>query len=156
MDPNLELEYSEYRPKLLIEWVAEQTRVTRLADALPGDIYPAYLLVGLLLFIDYGIIQTYNYLVTGKVSWLSNPSNLALALGLVVAVIGVRYMANQYAIAVDSLELRDRPGSLDTTRFETLVPFRIRLGVYVLGLSIYYLNLFFGPGFQTLMVCSNS
>ena len=151
MDPDLELEYSEYRPKLLIEWIAEQTRVTRLADALPGDIYPAYLLVGLLIFIDYGIIQTYNYLVTGKVSWLSNPSNLALALGLVVAVIGVRYMANQYATAVDSLELRDRPGSLDTTRFETLVPFRIRLGVYVLGLSIYYLNLFFGPGFQTLI-----
>jgi hypothetical protein len=150
-DPDPDLSPDRYRPELLIEWVAERTRISRLADALPGNIYPPYLLVGLLLFIDYGILQTYNYFVTGKVSWLSNPSNLTLALGLVVAVIGVRYMAEQYATAVASLELSDRPNPPDTSRFETLVSFRTKLGVYGLGLSIYYLNLFFGPGVQTLI-----
>lgn len=150
-DPDPTLTPDRYRPELLIEWVADRTRITRLADTLPGDIYPPYLLVGLLLSIDYGILQTYNYLVTGKVSWLANPSNLTLALGLVVAVIGVRYMADQYAIAVASLELSDRPRLPDTTRFETLISFRTKLGVYALGLGIYYLNLFFGPGVQTLI-----
>lgn len=150
-DPDSDLSPDRYRPKLLIERVAERTRITRLADVLPGDIYAPYLLVGLLLFIDYGILQTYNYFVTGKVSWLSNPSNLTLALGLVVAVIGVRYMADQYAIAVDSLELSDRPNPPDITRFETLVSFRTKLGVYGIGLAVYYLNLFLGPGVQTLV-----
>jgi len=148
-EPKLSLD--RYRPELLIEGVAERTRITRLADALPGDIYAPYLLVGILLFIDYGIFQTYNYFFTGKVSWLSDPSNLTLAIGLVVAVIGVRYMADQYALAVASLELRNRPKTTDTTRFETPVSFRTKLGVYALGLGIYYLNLFLGPGVQTLI-----
>lgn len=146
-----ELASDQYRPKLLIEWVAERTRITRLTDALPGEIYAPYLLVGVLVFIDYGVLQTYNYFITGKNSWLSNPSGLMLALGLVVAVIGVRYMANQYASAVASLELSDRPSQLDATQFETLVSFRTKLGVYALGLAIYYLNLFLGPGVQTLI-----
>lgn len=141
----------QYRPKLLIEQVAEKTRIKRLADILPRDIYPPYLLVSLLLFIDYGIIQTYNYLFIGKISWLSNPGTLWLGLGLVVAVIGVRYMADQYAIAVRSLELSDRPDPPDTSKFEPLISFQKKLIVYVLGLGIYYLNLFLGPGFQTLV-----
>lgn len=150
-DLNPDLSPDRYRPKLLIEWVAERTRIRRLADVLPGDIYPPYLLVGLLLFIDYGILQTYNHFVTGKVSWLSSPSNLTLALGLVVAVIGVRYMADQYAMAVASLELRDRPSPAGNTQFETLVSFRTKLGIYAIGLGIYYLNLFLGPGVQTMV-----
>lgn len=150
-DSDPDLDPDQYHPKLLMEWVAEQTRITRLADTLPGDIYPPYLLVGLALVIDYGILQTYNYFVTGKVSWLSNPSNLTLALGLVVAVIGVRYMANQYAIAVASLELHDRPSSPDTALFETPISFRTQLAVYTLGVGIYYLNMFVGPGVQRLI-----
>ncbi len=150
-NPDPDLNPNQYRPKLLIEWVAERTRITRLAAALPGDIYAPYLLVGLFLSIDYGILQTYNYFVTGRVSWLSNPSNLTLALGLVIAVIGVRYMADQYAIAVASLELSDRPRPPDTAQFETLVSFRTKIGVYAVGLGIYYLNLFLGPGVQTLI-----
>lgn len=145
------LNTDRYRPDLLVEWVADQTRVTRLADAVPGNIYPPYLLVGVLLFIDYGIIQTYNYLFTDNISWISTPSNLTLALGLVVAVFGVRYMADQYAHAVASLRFSDRPNPPDSSRFETLVPFRVKLGVYIVGLLIYYLNLFLGPGAQTVI-----
>lgn len=145
------LNTDRYRPNLLIESVADKTRVTQLAGALPGDIYAPYLLVGLLLFIDYGLIQTYNYLFTNNVSWISTPSNLTLALGLIVAVLGVRYMADQYAYAVANLRLSDRPNPPDVSQFETLTSFRVKLGIYVVGLLVYYLNLFLGPGAQTVI-----
>lgn len=141
----------QYRSSLLIERVADVTGITRLADVLPGDIYPPYLLVGAALFIDYGILQTYNHLFTDNVSWISTPANLTLALGVIVAVIGVRYMADQYAQAIDELQLSDRPDPPDATRFETLIPFRVTFGVYAFGLLIYYLNLFFGPSVQTII-----
>lgn len=150
-DDEPQLSADRYRPDLLIERIADWTGITRLAKIAPIDIYPPYLLVGLLLFIDYGILQTYNYIFTGNISWIANPSNLTLALGLVVAVVGVRYMADQYSLAVDSLKLSDRPNQSDTSQFATLISLRAKLGVYALGLFIYYLNLFLGPGVQTLV-----
>lgn len=150
-DHDLRSSVEQFRSDLLIERVADVTRVSRLAAALPGDIYPPYLLVGLLLLVDYGIIQTYNYLFTDHISWITTPSNLTLALGLVVAVVGVRYMADEYAYAVDSLRFEDRDNTPDSSRFETLVSFRTKLGIYFVGLAVYYLNLFLGPGAQTLL-----
>lgn len=141
----------QYRSRLLIERVADLTHATHLTNALPGDVYPPYLLVGSLVFIDYGIIQTYNYLFTDNISWISNPANLTLALGLVVAVVGGRYMADEYADAIVSLNLSDRPDTPDPAQFETLIPLRIKLGVYGVGLALYYLNLFLGPGAETLI-----
>jgi len=103
-DPN------RYREQLLIERIADWTGVVALARRLPYEgIYPPYLLVGLSIMIAFVILPIVSITTVGSSSTLSDPiTPVSIALGVIVGVVGVRYMADGYATAVNSLGLQDR------------------------------------------------
>lgn len=141
-----------YREPLLIERIAEYTGVDSLAERLPGDIYPPYLLVAIGVTVAFGVLPVYSYLTIGTHSAIADPLTAgSLVAGVILAVIGVRYMADGYAKAISTLGLQDRPTDPDTDPFRGVVSFRAKVAVYAVGLSIYYLNLFFGQGIRTLI-----
>ncbi|WP_049979863.1 hypothetical protein [Halolamina rubra] len=121
-----------YRNDLLIEIIARRLGFERLSEWLPGpDIYPPYLFVAVGLFVEYGFFDTYNYFVTGKSSFISQPNSLAIPLMTLLAVVGVRYLHDEYADAVVSLHIDD--GHVDEShrkRFEGLLSLRARLMAY--------------------------
>lgn len=146
-DPN------RYREQLLIERIADWTGVVALARRLPYEgIYPPYLLVGLSIMIAFVILPIVSITTVGSSSTLSDPiTPVSIALGVIVGAVGVRYMADGYATAVNSLGLQDRPSQSNIDAFRGVVSFRTKLVLYVVGVLIYYLNLFLGPGVQTLI-----
>lgn len=130
-----------YRDDLLIELIAERLRFDRIAAALPGSIYPPYLWVAVGLFVEYGIFDVYNFLVSGKSSFISQPNSLAIPAMTVIGVIGLRYIHDSYADAVVSLGIEEDDVGIDETaraEFEGLVSRRVRLLGYAATLLVYY------------------
>ena len=146
-DPN------RYREQLLIERIADRAGVVALARWLPYEgIYPPYLLVGLSITLAFGILPIVSIVTVGSSSAVSDPiTPVSIALGVIVGVVGVRYMADGYVTAVNSLGLQDRPSPSNIDAFRGVVSFRTKLVLYVVGVLVYYLNLFLGPGIQTLI-----
>lgn len=141
-----------YRDRLLIEIVAEWLRFDSLAERLPGPtVYPPYLLTVTILFIQYGVLELYNFYVTGKNSFVASPSSLALPAMTLLAVFGARYMHDTYADAVSRLQLLDRPADSDPSTFEDLVSFRVRVAVYVVALIAQKASAIFLFGLGTLV-----
>jgi len=143
----------QYRERLLIERIADHTGIVTLARWLPyDDLYPPYLLVGLSITIAFGILPVVSLVTVGSSSAISDPiTPVSISLGVIVGVVGIRYMADGYAVAVASLGLQDRPSPPDIAPFRGVVSFRSKLLLYGTGLTVYYLNLFFGTGIQPLI-----
>lgn len=121
-----------YRSQLLIERIAEHTHVDSLAHRVPGvDPYPPYLLVGLVLFIEYGIFDLYNYFISGKNSFIIEPNSLAVPAMVILSVVGARYINDTYADAITTLRIDDRDISTDQALFEDLVSFRVQMVVTI-------------------------
>lgn len=115
-----------------METIAERLGVDALARWIPGvEPYPPYLLVGLTLFVEYGIFDLYNYFVTGKNSFVVEPNSLAVPAMVILAVVGTRYIHDSYADAIAALRIGERSAERDGTSFEGLVPFRLQLAVTV-------------------------
>ena len=135
-------EMETYRDRLLIEIIAEKLYFGRLSDALPGrDIYPPYLLVIVGLFIEYGLFDVYNHLISGKSSFLAQPNTLAIPAMTVLGVVGLRYIHDSYATAMVNLGVDDDHVDLDEAlrrEFEGLVSLRVRVAGYVATLVVYY------------------
>jgi hypothetical protein len=131
-----------YRDKLLIEIIAEKLSFGRLSEALPGPrIYPPYLLVAVGLFVEYGVFDVYNYVVSGKSSFLAQPNSLAIPAMTVLGVIGLRYIHESYADAMQILGIDDDYIDIDDSirrRFDGLVSLRVRVAGYLAALLIYY------------------
>lgn len=119
---------TRYRDELLIELIAERLRITTLAQVIPGfDPYPPYLLVGLVIFIEYGIFDLYNYFISGKNSFIVEPNSLAVPAMVILAVIGVRYIHDSYADAIAALRIDERDTASDPMPFEGLLSLRVRI-----------------------------
>ena len=121
-----------YRNQLLIETIAERLGMDALARRIPGiDPYPPYLLVGLTLFVEYGIFDLYNYFVTGKNSFVVEPNSLAVPTMIILAVVGARYIHDSYADAVAALRIDERGVTGDRRSFESLIGIRLQLAATV-------------------------
>jgi hypothetical protein len=141
-----------YREDLLIERIAAGLGFSRLSKRLPSRIPPSYLLVATALFLQLGVLDSYNYLVAGKNSVVDDPGRIFMAVGFVLAVVGVRWMRERYANAVSSLELAERDNDQAAqleARFRTIVSFRTKVVVYLVAIVLYFLNFFFLIGFST-------
>jgi len=115
----------KYRSDLLIEVIAERLQFDRISEALPGSVYPLYLLVTIGLFIEYGVFDVYNFVVSGKSSSLSQPNSLTILVMMIIGVIGLKYIHDTYADAVVNLGIEEENIDIDETirnEFEGLVP----------------------------------
>lgn len=153
LDQTTNEDADRHREQLLIEWIADRTGVVALARWLPYEgIHPPYLFVGLSIAIAFGILPVVSIVTVGSSSAVSDPiTPVTVALGVITGVVGVRYVIDGYATAVNSLGVKDRPSPHDIDGFSGIVSFRTTLILYVVGVIIYYLNLFLGPGSQTLI-----
>lgn len=140
-----------YRERLLIEHVAAALGFERLADRLPRDVYPPYLLVGTALVLQYGVVDGYNFFVAGKSTLTTDPNSIITGFGVILAVVGVRWMRDAYAEAIADLRVAQRDESEDgalAARFSSIVSLRVKLIGYALGLVLFVGNFLFllGPG----------
>lgn len=133
---------SKYRNTLLIEIIAEKTGFNSLSARLLGSSsYGPYLFVTIGLFIEYGIFDIYNYSVSGKSSFVTEPNSLAIPAMTIFGLLGVRYIHDGYATAVVDLGVEDDHTNIDPDirqKFEELLSFRVRLGAYFAALICYY------------------
>lgn len=131
-----------YRNTLIIEIIARKVGADTLSERLFGtDSYGLYVFVGLGLFIEYGVFDVYNYVVTGKSSFITAPNTLAIPAMTVLGVVGLRYIHDEYASAVVGIGVEDKHTNVDEDvqdEFAGLVSFRIRLGAYILALIANY------------------
>jgi hypothetical protein len=125
---------SRFRETLLIERVADALGVTALSEWLPGPrVYPPYLFLGVLLLVDFGIVNTIIHVTVGRHLLVTTPTAIAAIPGLFLALIGIRYMADGYSKAVARLRIPDRDIQRDSSVFERTVSQRAKLLAYVLG-----------------------
>jgi hypothetical protein len=137
---------TQYRDRLLVEDIARTLGFDWLATRLPGDVYPPYLYYGSLVVFEVFVLNTYKHLTGGTHAFLATPTWAAIPVGLLLGVVGVRYMADGYADAVAGLRVNDRVDDGDTAAFERMVPRRVKLAVYVVAVVCYFLNLFVFTG----------
>ncbi|AZH24185.1 hypothetical protein [Haloplanus aerogenes] len=143
---------NRFRDRLLTEAIAEWLQFDVLARRLPGpDLYPPYLLVAVGIGIEYGIFDLYNYFISGKNSFLVEPNSLAVPAMVILAVVGGRYIHDSYASAIAALRIEDRDSDIDATPFESLVPFRLRVGVLLVVVIVNNAFGFFVLGWGNLI-----
>lgn len=143
---------SRFREPLFVEQVAAFFGFETLAKALPGrDIYPPYLFVAVALFVDFGIISGYKYLNGAPYILVSSPTVIAGPLGVVLAAVGIRYMADGYADAIDDLQVNERDVDADLNQFTTTVSIRTKLVIYVIAVVLLYANVVFNVGLEAIV-----
>lgn len=135
---------SRYRDRLVIELIAERLCIDTLAHRIPRiDPYPPYLLVGLAVFIEYGIFDLYNHFISGKNSFIVEPNSLAVPAMVILAVIGTRYIHDNYAEAVAALRLDERETVGDPSHLEGLLSLRLRIAaIAVMWGGVQMFNIF--------------
>jgi len=146
-----------YKQKLLTNRIATALGFEQLSDwldakseALPG-IPPSYLLVAFALILDMGILEAYNYFI-GKNTVVDDPSRIFITAGIVLAVVGLRWLNETYAQSIATLQLPDRDlenGTESEERFKNLLSVRATIAVYLVVLALFYINLFVLLGFST-------
>jgi hypothetical protein len=144
-----------YRDRLLMEILAERLYFDWLSEVLPGPrIYPSYLFVIVGLFIEYGLFDVYNYVVSGKSSFFTQPNSLAIPAMAILGVVGLRYVHDTYADAIQTLGVDDDRVNIDDSthkNFERLVSLRVRVAGYFVALLIYYAVVVFVLGIPRLI-----
>lgn len=139
-------EHKRYRNDLLIEVIAEQLQFNRLAEALPRPVYPPYLLIAVGLFIEFGVFDLYNFFISDKSSFLTEPISLVVPVITALGVIGLRYLHDSYAESILKLGIEEDDINIqETTRakFEGLTSFRLRLFGCIATLFIFYIFVIF-------------
>lgn len=143
-----------YENSLLIEWIAERLGFGRLVSILPGELYPPYLLVASGLLLDYVVVDSYNYFISGQSSIVRDPMSIVIAIGIILAVVGIRWMRDAYADAVADLRISERESgnlSIGTDPFTPIIPLRYKLLAYGIGVTLLYGNLFVLLGLSTVI-----
>lgn len=143
-----------YREELLMERIAGLLRFDSLSAFLPGDLYPPYLLVATALVIQYGVVDGYNALVADKSTIVTDPISMVTGIGVVLGIVGVRWMRDGYAEAVADLRLSQRDDLEDPSvveRFRAIVPYRLKLWGYAVGLVLFAANFVFLLGPATVL-----
>lgn len=145
-------EASRYKEHLFIDFIAGKLGFQRLANQLPVDVPPAYIFVVSVLLVQYGVIDTYNYIIADKASVATDPLSILVPIGFVVAVVGIHWMRDSYAEAIASLRVSDQGTDSElSSMFEEIVPIRAKVIGWALGLVLIYLNLFVLLGVSTVI-----
>jgi hypothetical protein len=134
---------------LLVERLAAWLGFEALARRLPGDgPYPPYLFVAAVLFVDFGLGNTVRQVFTGSTLWIvRNPFAAVIPTGLVLAVVGIRYMSEGLQASIQRLAARQRDDvDLDTRP----VSFRTTLAVYLLCVVAVFGHTVFVVGLDSL------
>lgn len=136
-----------FRDTLLIEKFASILRFDELSSVIFGrEKYGPHLLLGSMIVLSYAFRAPLLIAEPWRFS-----TSTAIIGGLWLGLIGALYMRNGYATAVTRLQLDDRPTDHDHSQFETIVPLRIQITIYILAVVASYLNIFFGVGVDTLI-----
>lgn len=91
----------------LLEQLSQTLHVDRLTTSLPGVSHPPYLYVSLFIVFDLAVVNTYTHLTGGTHAAVQNPFYLALSVGIILAVIGIKYMHEGHAEAMAVLSERE-------------------------------------------------
>lgn len=145
-------EPTRYKETLLIDYIARKFGFQRLTGRLSIDVPPAYLFVVSVLLVQYGVVDSYNYFIADKASLATDPLSILVPIGFVVAVVGIHWMRDSYAEAIASLRVSEQKTDAEiTSLFEEIVPFRVKLYGWAIGLVLIYINLFVLLGASTVI-----
>lgn len=145
-----------YKQELVSDRIATAFGFGRVSNWLEGqseilpEIPASYLLVATALFIDMGVLDTINRF-TGRNSLVDDPGKVFIIFGLMLAVVGVRWMNSSYARTVADLQLPERDIENDRhveQRLENIIPFKLTVSVYLGAVLLYFANLQSGIGIQ--------
>jgi hypothetical protein len=111
---------------------------------LPTNIPPIYLYTLAFVFIDFGIVNTYFHLATARThGFIQNPFSFAIPASVIIAAIGIRYMAINMRDALDQMNLEDRSEFSNDDEYNAFsFSFQSKIMLYVLILGGYYANIF--------------
>ena len=117
----------------LLEHLSNSTRVDRLSELVPISVaQPAYVYVSLFIFLDVGVINTYAHLTGGTHGMVRSPFMIAFYLGILVAVVGTKYMHSGH---VDAMEVLIDRGICDVEHVDDYtLSLRTKVLLYVIGL----------------------
>jgi hypothetical protein len=134
----------------LLDRLVQLTRFDRLTKKLPlASPYPPLLFVFCFIIFDAVVVNTYTHLTGGTHSVVRNPFYISLYLGIILAVIGVRYMHEGHVDAVTTLTDREICDVEHTAQYALSI--RTKLLFYVLGLLAFFGYQVFIIGVQTVI-----
>lgn len=146
---------TQYRDDLLVEKVAALFGFKKLADWFPRwSPYPPYLFFGFWILFDIAVLNVYKHVTGGTHALLIDPFWLTIPVGLGLATVGVKYMADGYADAITQLRIHDRINSEEAEKFKETVSLNHKLGAYGIALVLFYTNLFVNFGLSTVLEIS--
>ncbi|WP_302080125.1 hypothetical protein [Salinibaculum rarum] len=141
-----------YRETLIVEKIATLLGFGYLAKKVPGrDPYPPYLFYGFSILFELGVIQVARYLSGRKPAILVDPFWIAIPLGVILAIISVRYMADRYAEAIAQLRVHDRIDEKEAEQFKCLLPMKVKLSLYAVTVILFFSNDLFNVGLSTII-----
>lgn len=130
-------ETQDVHQTLLVERFSERLGFDRLAGAGTGDRdHGPYLLLAMAVVLSYAF--RFPLLLTEP--WRFSTS-AAVVGGVVLGLVGARYMRDGYRDAVDRLRLEERPEDHDPRTFDTIVSQRVQLGIYAVAVVLSYYNI---------------
>lgn len=136
-----------FHDSLLIEKFASILRFDELsARVLGSGKYGPHLLLGSMIALSYAFRAPLLVAEPWRLA-----TSAAIIGGLWLGLIGAIHMRNGYTTAVTKLQLDRRPTDHNPSQFETIVPLRVQIAIYVLAVVATYLNVFFGIGLDTLI-----
>ncbi len=133
----------------LIEQLAQTLHIDSLARRLPGVTYPPYLYVSLFIILDLAAVNTYTHVTGGTHAVVRNPFYLSLYAGIILAVIGIKYMNEGHVAVMEIFVERDicDVNQADNYAFST----RSKLLFYLLGLLGFFAYQVFVIGIPTIL-----
>lgn len=134
----------------LLEYFSKATRIDRLSEFVPiSTARPEYVYVSLFIFLDGVVISGYAHLTGGTHVVVHDPFYVALYLGVLLAVVGTRYMHSGH---VNAMEVLIERGICDVEHADDYtLSFRKRFLFYVTGLVIFYSYQTFVVGIDTVV-----
>jgi hypothetical protein len=134
----------------LLEQLSRACRFDDLADWLPKiDPHPTYLYVSLFIVFDLAVVNTYTHVTGGTHAVLRNPFYVALSVGILLAVVGVKYMHEGHTDAITVLTERK---ICDANRVDDYaVSVRTKLLFYAVGLLGFFTYQVFVIGVPTIL-----
>lgn len=144
-------EEASLQETLFIEQFAALLGFDTISRRLFDGVYPPYLLIVAALFVDFGVVNTYKHLTGTTHILISAPTYGAVILALLLAAVGIRYMANGYAEAVADLQVDERDANATSDELAELVSNRTKVAAYFVAVVATYGYLLFDIGLANLI-----
>lgn len=130
--------------QLLIHPFVDRLGFDALSTILPVNVPSVYLYAATFVFLDFGLINTYFHVFTGRPhGFIQNPFSLVVPVAVLIAAGGVRYMTVNYQRALDQMSLWERSDRAEQTKYTGFtISLRTRATFYILILGIYYVYIF--------------